>query len=37
VVYLASALLVSAIMSVPWLSLFPTSIALALCGFGGLA
>ena len=37
VVYLASALLVSAIMSVPWPSLFPASIALAMCGFGGLA
>jgi hypothetical protein len=37
VVHLASALLVSAIMSVPWPSLFPTSIALAMCGLGGLA
>ena len=37
VVHLATALLVSAIMSVPWPSFFPTSIALALCGFGGLA
>ena len=37
VVYLASAFFVSAIMSVPWPSLFPMSIALALCGFGGLA
>jgi hypothetical protein len=37
VVQLASALLISAIMSVPWPSLFPTSIALAMCGFGGLA
>ena len=37
VVHLASALLVSAIMSVPWPSLFPMSIALAVCGLGGLA
>ena len=37
VVHLAGALLVSAIMSVPWPSLFPMSIALAMCGFGGLA
>ncbi len=37
VVHLASALLVSAIMSVPWPSLFPTSIAFAMCGLGGLA
>jgi hypothetical protein len=37
VVHFASALLVSAIMSVPWPSLFPASIALAICGFGGLA
>jgi hypothetical protein len=37
VVYFASALLVSAIMSVPWPSLLPTSMALALCGFAGLA
>jgi hypothetical protein len=36
VVYLASALIVSAIMSVPWPLLFHTSIALAMCGFGGL-
>lgn len=37
VVQLASTLLVSAIMMAPWPSLFPTSIALAMCGFGGLA
>ena len=37
VVHLVSALLVSAIMSVPWPSLYPMSIALAMCGFGGLA
>lgn len=37
VVHLASALLVSAIMSVPWPSLFPASVALALCGFCGFA
>jgi len=36
VVHLVSALLVSAIMSVPWHSLFPMSIVLATCGFGGL-
>lgn len=37
VVHLTTALLVSAIMSVPWPSLFPASISLAMCGFGGLA
>jgi multimeric flavodoxin WrbA len=37
VVHLASALLVSAIMSVPWPSLFQAWIALAMCGIGGLA
>ena len=36
-VHLAGALLVSAIMSAPWRSLFPTSVALAMCGLGGLA
>jgi hypothetical protein len=36
VVHLTGALLVSAIMSVPWPSLLPASIALALCGVGGL-
>ena len=35
VVHLASALLVSAIMSLPWPSLYPTSIALVLSGFSG--
>jgi hypothetical protein len=37
VVHLAGALLVAAIMSVPSPSLFPTSVALAACGLGGLA
>jgi hypothetical protein len=37
VVHLAGALLVSAIMSAPWPSLFAISIALAMCGVGGLA
>lgn len=37
VVHFAGALLISAVMSVPWPSLFPTLIALAICGFGGLA
>jgi len=37
VVHLVGVLLVSAIMSVPWLSLFSMSIALAMCGFSGLA
>ncbi len=37
VVHLASVLLVSLILSVPWPSLFPTSMALAMCGVGGLA
>jgi hypothetical protein len=37
VVHLAGALIVSAIMSVPWPSLFPASIALAMSGFVGLA
>lgn len=36
VVHFAGALLVSAIMSAPWCSLFPTSVALAMCGLGGL-
>jgi hypothetical protein len=36
VVHLVGALLVSAIMSAPWPSLFPTSVALAMCGLGGL-
>jgi hypothetical protein len=37
VVHLAGALLVSAIMSAPWHSLAPLSIALGVCGLGGLA
>ena len=37
VVHLAGALLVSAIMSMPWPSLIPMSVALVLCGVGGLA
>jgi hypothetical protein len=37
VVHLAGALLVSTVMSVPWPSLFPASMALAMCGLGGLA
>jgi len=36
VVHLTSVLLIAAIMSIPWPSLFPTSIGLAMCGFGGL-
>jgi hypothetical protein len=36
VVHLGGALLVSAVMSAPWPSLFPTSVTLALCGLGGL-
>jgi hypothetical protein len=37
VVHLVSAFLVSTIMSIPWRSLFPVSIALAMCGFVGFA
>jgi hypothetical protein len=37
VVHFAGALLVSAMMSAPWPSLIPTSVALVLCGLGGLA
>ncbi len=37
VVHLAGALLVSVLMSAPWRSLCPTSVALAMCGLGGLA
>lgn len=37
VVHLTGALLVSAIMSAPWPSLFPMAAALAMCGLGGLA
>jgi hypothetical protein len=36
VVNLGGALLISAIMSAPWPSLFPASVALAMCGLGGL-
>jgi hypothetical protein len=36
VVNLGGALFISAIMSAPWPSLFPTSVALAMCGLGGL-
>lgn len=37
VMHLAGALLVSAIMSAPWPSLFATSVALGVCGIGGFA
>jgi len=37
VVHLAAALLISAIMSAPWPSVFGLSVALALCGVPGLA
>jgi hypothetical protein len=37
VVHLTGALLVSAIMSAPWLSLLPVSAALMTCGLAGLA
>ncbi len=37
VVHFTGALLVSAVMSAPWPSLFPASVALAVCGLGGLA
>jgi len=36
VVHLTSALVISAIMSAPWRSLFPVRIVLATCGGGGL-
>jgi hypothetical protein len=36
VVHLVAALLVSALMSAPWRSLFPASIALLTCGIGGI-
>lgn len=36
VVHFCGALLVSAIMSAPWPSLAPASVALAICGLGGL-
>jgi hypothetical protein len=35
-VHLGGALLVSALMSAPWPSLLPASVALAMCGLGGL-
>jgi hypothetical protein len=35
VVHLVGALLVSAIMSAPWHSLFPASVALVMCGVAG--
>ncbi len=37
VVHFGGALLVSAIMSAPWRSYLPASVALAICGLGGLA
>jgi len=37
VMHFAAALIVSAIMSAPWPSLFPASIALTACGLAGLA
>jgi hypothetical protein len=37
VVHLTGALIVSAIMSVPWPSLVPLSVALEICGVAGLA
>jgi hypothetical protein len=36
VLHFGGALLVSAIMSAPWPSLFPMSVALAICGLSGL-
>lgn len=36
VVHLTSALMISAIMSAPWRSLFPVTVVLATCGGGGL-
>jgi hypothetical protein len=36
VVHLTSALVISAIMSAPWRSLFPVTVVLATCGGGGL-
>jgi hypothetical protein len=36
VVHFAGALLISAIMSAPWRSLVPLSVALGICGLGGL-
>jgi hypothetical protein len=37
VVHLTGALLVSAIMSAPWPTLVPVSVALGICGLGGIA
>jgi hypothetical protein len=37
VVHLTGALLISAIMSAPWRSVFATSVTLVICGVGGLA
>jgi hypothetical protein len=37
VVHLAGALVIAAIMSAPWRSLVPLSIAIAICGLAGLA
>lgn len=37
VVHFGGALLISAILSAPWPSLLPASVALAACGLGGLA
>jgi|SRR5947209_11228119 len=37
VVHLAVALLISAVMSAPWSSLMPITVAVATCGLGGLA
>jgi len=37
VVHLVGTLLVSAIMSAPWRSLFPASVVLVMCGAGGIA
>ena len=37
VVHFGGALLISALMSAPWPSLVPPSVALALCGLGGLS
>jgi len=37
VVHLSGALVVAAIMSAPWVSLWPASVALVTCGLAGLA
>jgi hypothetical protein len=36
VVHLGTALIISATLSAPWPSLFPVSVALMICGIGGL-